>query len=333
MSTLYDDDLLKIVHTCVHRILDEDRSNPWASEQEGLSGRLKNFAPMKRLEQRLDARRTDLAERKSVAFKAWQTAHVHLIMAPLEYQTALGKIASASGIEKGAALSAVCRTAVYAFSEEASEAKKLRVSRASRERGAKELSEAVSVPLRTFEDAKLRQQNFLRDDTRSTLEKYGIPAGAVLGGAGFLALIGPIAGAIGAAGGLSGAAAFSSGLATLGGGSIASGGLGMLGGTWILAGAGAASGGLLGIFGGRLTRAQYREVMLDELGSSASVYEHCLKGVERKKALLHTRNRIDAVAADLDQIAIDGDHESQRKRLVVERTLLNAFQARLWAIT
>jgi hypothetical protein len=85
-----------------------------------------------------------------------------------------------------------------------------------------------------------------RDLTRiSRLAATGIFAAGVAGTGGFLA--GPaIGGAIGTLGGYSGAAASSYGLALLGGGSIAAGGFGMVGGTYVIAAAGAAIGTALG---------------------------------------------------------------------------------------
>ncbi|KQY51565.1 hypothetical protein ASD30_19535 [Nocardioides sp. Root140] len=70
--------------------------------------------------------------------------------------------------------------------------------------------------------------------------------GGAVAGPAALAAAPAVGGAVGAASGLSGAAATSSGLATLGFGSIASGGLGMAGGTAVVTATGTALGGVMG---------------------------------------------------------------------------------------
>ena len=92
--------------------------------------------------------------------------------------------------------------------------------------------------------------SWLEFDSRHA-KKITALTGGVLGGALivaplFFAAAPAIGGAIGAWSGLSGAAATSHGLALLGGGTIASGGLGMAGGTAVVAAAGAGLGSALG---------------------------------------------------------------------------------------
>lgn len=112
-----------------------------------------------------------------------------------------------------------------------------------------------AVALRVGLDADLPKaiRNTAKSAERAHRDRLGIGAIALMGGGAMLlaavtagVAAAWIAGAIGSAAGLSGAAALTHGMAVLGLGSLATGGLGMAGGLWIVTGAGA----LVGAVGG-----------------------------------------------------------------------------------
>ncbi len=222
--------------------------------------------------------------------------------------------------------------ATQPFSETRHHLKKMKVDDRVRRLAMRELVDEVNTTRTVIDDVEEAGRNAASAIVDRKTQVIRSVVGASIGAALGTAILAPHLGAaVGGAMGLSGAAATSAGLAALGFGSLASGGMGMVGGTIIVGAFSAASGGLLGkVAGSEGLIDSVTESEVAKLAMTILLLRGCSERVIADGLLTQVLDVLDALNRQLtEQLRAATREKKAVKMTETERDLLQRLQKRL----